>query len=153
MCIRDSDNRYPSKKNVTCFMSVLVYDIFDIDELHMSYTIDFQITLKWLDNRIVFRNLKPTHYENKLEDLEIGQIWTPKLYIRNSYNDFVEAGQKSNYPGKGIFGSVLIHQKGSSQQNELSEFDEDYLYPGNENPISMVNYFVIKLGCKIDLKW
>ena len=52
-----------------------------------------------------------------------------------------------------IIGNVVVHQKGSPQQNELSEIDEDYLYPGNENPISMENYFVKKLGCKMDLKW
>ena len=152
------DNRYPPKKNVTCFISMMVYDIIDIDELHMTYKIDFKIALRWFDPRIVFRNLHTTavptaYYTNKLEDSEIRKIWTPKLYLRNSDNDFMEAGQKSNTPSPGIFGSVLIHQKGPPKQNELSEIDEDYLYPGNENPISMVNFFVIKLGCKIDLKW
>ena len=34
------DNRHPSKQNVTCFISVYIYDIFDIDELHMSYTVE-----------------------------------------------------------------------------------------------------------------
>ena len=53
----------------------------------------------------------------------------------------------------GIIGRVRIHPDGSSQHNELSEIDKDYLYPGNENPVSMVNYFEIKLGCKFDLKW
>ena len=49
--------------------------------------------------------------------------------------------------------SIDIHQDGAPQQNELSELDEDFLYPGNENRLSMVNEFTIKLGCKIDLKW
>ena len=128
-------------------------DILDMDELGMLYTIDFTIYLKWFDPRIVFRNLKPTSYENKLEDSEIGQIWTPKLYLMNSYNDYVEAGMKSNYPGKGHFGNVEIYREGSPKSNELSEVDEDYLYPGNENSISMINEIAIKLGCKIDLKW
>ena len=61
----------------------------------------------------------------------------------------MEAGQKR----EGIFGSVFIIREGSSQRNDLSEINEDYLYLGRENPISMVNYYVIKLGCKIDLKW
>ena len=134
-------------------MSLLLIDILDMDELGMLYTIDFTIYLKWFDPRIVFRNLKPTSYENKLEDSEIGQIWTPKLYLMNSYNDYVEAGQNINNPSRGLVGSVYIHREGSPQYNELSELDEDYLYPGHENPISMINDITIKLGCKIDLKW
>ena len=130
-------------------MSMIVYDIFDIDELHMSYTVDFGIKLNWFDSRIVFKNLKPTGYENKLDYSEIEKIWTPQLYFNNSLYFYMKAGQMSD----GIIGNVVVHQKGSPQQNELSEIDEDYLYPGNENPISMENYFVKKLGCKMDLKW
>ena len=111
---------------------------------HMSYTVNFQIQLKWYDSRINFRNLKPTDYENKLDILEIEKIWTPKLFIYHSFQVYVEAGQKS---------LVMIHRNGSPKENELSEIDEDYLYSGNENPISMINYFTMKLGCKFDLKW
>ena len=71
----------------------------------------------------------------------------------NSYNDYVEAGQNINNPSRGLVGSVFIHQSGSPQVNELSELDEDYLYPGHKTPISMINDITIKLRCKIDLKW
>ena len=47
----------------------------------------------------------------------------------------------------------MVHRNGSPKENKLLEIDEDYLYPGNENPIIMVNYFTTKLGCKFDLKW
>ena len=99
------------------------------------------------------RNLKPTRYENKLEDSEIGQIWTPKLYLMNSFADYIEAGQNINNPSRGLVGSVYIHREGSPQFNELSDLDEDYLYPGDKNPIVMINDITMKLGCKIDLRW
>ena len=126
-------------------MSLLVYDIMDIDELHMSYTIDFRIKLKWFDSRIVFRNLKPIDYENKLDNKEIEKIWTPKLYIRHSINAiaYIEAGHVI----------VKIQRNGSPKENELWEIDEDYLYPGYKNPFIMRNYLTIKLGCEFDLKW
>ena len=38
-------------------------------------------------------------------------------------------------------------------QNDLSKMDEDYLYPGIENRLSIANYVVLKLGCKFDLDW
>ena len=115
----------------------------------MTYTVIFLIQLEWFDSRIVFRNLKPTDYENKLDILEIEKIWSPKLYIRHSINTYVEALRKSQDGS----GSVRIRRNGSPKENELAEVDEDYLYPGNENPIIMVNYFTLKLGCKFDLEW
>ena len=126
-----------------------VYDIMEIDELHMSYTVNFKLTMQWFDSRITFRNLKPLDYENLLDNSEIDKIWTPKLYFVNSKNFYMKAGQES----ESAFGSALIHRKGLPYQNELTEIDEDYLYPGNENPIKMVNDFVVKLSCKFDLEW
>ena len=35
----------------------------------------------------------------------------------------------------------------------VSEIDEDYLYPGKDNHITLENYLHIKLGCEFDLKW
>ena len=137
------DERYGSEKNVQAFIYMEVYDITDLDELHMSYTVHFKIQLKWFDSRIIFRNLKLKHYRNKLDVLEIKKIWSPKLYIKHSINAIVEA----------VHGTVMIQRNGSPRENALSEVDEDYLYPGNENPIIMINYFTIKLGCKFDLKW
>ena len=115
----------------------------------MSYTVKFKIHLKWFDSRIIFRNLKPTDFENKLDISEIEKIWTPKLYISHSINIYIEAGQESQESS----GTVTIHRSGPPKENALSEVDEDYLYPGNENPIIMANFFRIKLDCKFDLKW
>ena len=115
----------------------------------MSYTVNIRIELKWHDSRIIFRNLKLDENQNTLDNQEIEKIWTPKLYFRDSNDLFLEAGQKSD----GMHGIVRLRRKNSPHWNSLSEIDEDALYHGNENEIAMVNYFVIKLGCKFDLKW
>ena len=149
MLSKGYDKKYPPVKNISSFISMDIYDIQNIDELHMMFTVQFRIQLKWFDSRIIFRNLKPTDWENKLDSSEIEKIWTPTLYIKDSNIVYVEAGQKIQ---EGI-GSVWIHRNGSPKENELSEIDEDFLYPGHENSIIMVNFFIIKLGCKFDLKW
>ena len=143
------DRRYSSEKNLNSHIYIKVYDITDIDEMHMSYTVNIKIELDWHDSRIIFRNLHQDENENTLNNTEIEKIWTPQLYIEDSNNKILEAGQK----GEGTLGVIRIFKKGSPHQNELSEIDEDYLYNGTENAIGMINYFVIKLGCKFDLKW
>ena len=143
------DKKYPSKKNHTAFFSMSVDDIGDINELHMSYTVTFEIRLKWFDSRIIFRNLKPKRQENQLDIFEIGELWTPEIYFLYSNEVHIKAGEKK----EGSNGIVQVQQKGQPKPNELSEIDEDYMYPGTENPIEMVTYLVVKLGCKFDLTW
>ena len=149
--IKGYDKRYPPEKNITTRITMEIYDITDIDELNLSYTVIFRMTLVWFDSRITFYNLKPGTFENNLEILDIEKIWSPKLYIGNSIKTYtyVEAGQKSQKNT----GFVRIKRMGSPKENDLMEIDEDYLYPGNENLIIMSNYFIIKLGCTFDLKW
>ena len=65
----------------------------------------------------------------KADHLE--EIFAPKEMLKGNYDNFDK----------------------QPKQNELSEMDEDYMYPGTENPIEMVNYIVVKLGCKFDLTW
>ena len=57
------------------------------------------------------------------------------------------------YTDKDIYVVVRISHNGSPKQNESSEIDEDFLYPENENSITMIDHFQIKLSCKFDLKW
>ena len=60
---------------------------------------------------------------------------------------------KEHQEDKGINVIVRMNRYGLPKPNELSEIDEELLYPGNENSINLLNYFHIKLGCKFDLKW
>ena len=143
------DKMYPSVMNTTVFIYVEVLDVLDVNELEMDYTIEINVMLKWFDSRINFRNLKPRHNENQLDTLDFQKIWTPVLLLLHSNQYHIRAGEHK----EGADGTVRVHQEGSPQQNDLLELDEDYLYPGVENPISMSNYFVVKLGCKFDLLW
>ena len=136
------DRKNPPAKNTTTLVSIKVFDIIDIDELDMSFKVYFKVIMKWFDSRIIFRNLKATDYENNLENLELDEIWTPNLYIGSSKNNYMKAQQED----EDIYVVVRVNRNGSPQQNDLSEIDEDFLYPGNENSINMINYFQIKLG-------
>ena len=133
------DKKYPSSKNTIVSISMEVMDLTQINELNMDYTIEVKIMMKWYDSRITFRNLKPTHYENQLNNEEKDQIWKPELVFLHS-----KGIQRHRW-------SVTIHREGMPQLNSLTNINEDYLYPGNDNPICMVDYYVVKLGCKFNL--
>ena len=142
------NKKYSPEKNTTVLIDIEVKDIKLINELESDYTLLVKVTLKWFDPRITFKNLKKSHYENQLGPTEIDTIWTPELLFLHSNEIYIKAGEQK----EGIDGTVRVHREGLPQLNELTEINEDYLYPGNDNPISMVNYHVIKLGCKFDLR-
>ena len=133
------DKKYPSNKNKNISISIEVMDMIEINELNMDYTIEVKVMMKWFDSRITFRNLKPTHYENQLNDEERDQIWKPELLFLHS-----KGIQRHRW-------TVTVHRTGMPKLNKLTEINEDYLYAGNENHITMVDYIVVKLGCKFNL--
>ena len=150
------DRKYPSDKNITVSLSMNIYDILDIQEIHMQYKVFLRVELLWYDPRITFRNLKPKKDDNQLNANEIDQIWSPQLKFLNSDEIGViiageqgSSGDLSKFSGKG---SVSIRRDGNHQLNPLDELNEDYLYPGKDNPIIMTNSIVVRLGCKFHLK-
>ena len=130
------------KDAINVSISMLVSDIEEIDELKMEIMLKVEVTLKWFDSRLTFRNLKSTDFFNQLNPEEINKIWTPSLLFRGSKGTYIKAEEDGN---------VWVNRKGSKQLNKLSELDEDYLYPGDENPIFMFSKMFVKLYCAFDL--
>ena len=143
------EKKFPSEFFKKVSIAIEIFDIREVNELNMDFTILVKIELKWSDSRITFRNLKASHKNNQLNDEQIDDIWTPELLFPHSNQIRIGAGEKIKSVSDG---TVRVHRQGLPQTNELFEIDEDYLYPGNENPISMVNYFLIRLGCKFNLE-
>lgn len=155
MTLQDGYNKkYPGTKNTTVTLAMDIYDIANIDELEMAYTVHLRIKMIWYDPRITFRNLKMNKDEiNLLSIEEIGKIWSPQLkFVDSNEIGVVEAGDQVP---TGVFtekGTVTILRNGDHQNNALVELDEDYLYPGNENALLMTNHLVVRLGCRFELQ-
>ena len=149
------DKKYPGTKNTTVTVAMHIYEIANIDELEMAYTVHLKITMLWYDPRITFHNLKIYKDENILNTEEIGKIWSPQLKFYNSDEiGVVYAGdQVSADPSKFTSkGTVTIFRNGDHQYNALDELDEDFLYPGIENALFMTNYIVVRLHCRFELQ-
>ena len=141
-------------ENTTISVSMEIYDILNVHELEMEYTVQLKIKLWWYDSRITFRNLKTNKDKNILSQLEIDQIWSPELiFLDSNQVGIIKAGDyvskdASKFSGDG---TIRILMQGKPQSNPLKEVDEDYLYSGKENALLMTNYMVVKLACKFFL--
>ena len=138
------DKMFSQGKNANVSISINVLNIREINEMEMNIKVEVEVILKWFDSRVTFRNLKSSTFKNQLSKKEINQIWSPELSFLNSKgtHSHIKAGGDE---------TVWINRKGSRQLNDLSELDEDYLYPGYENPIIMVSKMLVELDCAFDL--
>ena len=103
-------------------------DIYKWLSLEMYFKIEVKVTLKWFDSRLTFRNLKSSTFGNKLNKEEKGKIWIPELLFLNS-KGYITLKARRGEHGEGIDGYIWVERRGSSLLNDLSDLNEDYLYP------------------------
>ena len=56
----------------------------DIDEDDFSIEIQFEITMKWTENRATYHNLKSRDSLNALKQNDYKQLWLPKVIYENT---------------------------------------------------------------------
>ena len=58
-------------------VSIAILKMVSIEEITHSTNIQFQVSLEWQDDRMLFHNLKERSSLNKIEDSAIGELWLP----------------------------------------------------------------------------
>ena len=59
--------------------TVMVLDIINIDETHSLISLDFILTLQWIDPNIKFNFLKDDQAKNVIEPTALENIWKPEF--------------------------------------------------------------------------
>ena len=70
--------------NASVYVSLDILKLVNIEEVTHSITIQFQVTLEWRDERMLFYNLKNKSFLNKLDDSVINELWLPKMIYENT---------------------------------------------------------------------
>ena len=66
------------------FLSVDVTNVLNLDEVDAIMTLQYTLTLKWMDSRVTFRNLKPDAFLNTMDSQDANKIWYPKILFYNT---------------------------------------------------------------------
>ena len=70
--------------NASVYVSLDILKLVNIEEVTHSITIQFQVTLEWRDERMLFYNLKNKSFLNKLDDSVINELWLPRIIYENT---------------------------------------------------------------------
>ena len=128
-----------NKTNIN--IKIYIYSIEDIDELLMTFTSEVRISVRWRDQRIIFRNL--AQGKKVLSKVWHDQIWLPPLYFSNT--------KENKQILNGNYVEVAIIPYGQPLFNKISELNEANLFKGEENDLELFSVNELTFKCNFEL--
>ena len=136
------------KKMANVFVSIDLSKVVDIDEEDYSVEMQFSITLKWIENRATYQNLKSDQSLNALTQEDIRRLWLPEVIYQNTdQKESTRLGD--NWEWKT---SVVVERNTNGAPAGLEVVDETELFKGGENNLTMFQTYTHEFQCIFDLK-
>ena len=117
----------------------------DIQEVAQYLELKFSISLRWVDARVLFYNLKQNENLNSLTLEEQQALWTPTIIFWNTKEQLRTVNDKTT------FASIKQERNGSIIEKDVNE-DID-TFQGSENPITMNRVYSIQFLCEYSMGW
>ena len=141
--------KHGEKIAVNVSTSIDVFKLVDIDEEDYSIHIQFQITMEWRENRATYQNLKFDNSLNALIQLDIEQLWLPKVIYENTdQKDTTRLG--SNWEWET---NVVVKREGNFTMGSLEIVDETYIFQGDQNSLVMTQTYTHEFQCQYNFVW
>ena len=122
-------------------IGINIESIETIDELAWTFTSQVQISLRWRDQRITFKNLEQS--KKVLSKVWHDQIWLPPLYFLNN----IEYKRIKN----GDWIQVAIIPRGQPLLGKISELNEANIFKGEENDLELKSWNTVTFKCNFEL--
>ena len=84
ICRNELFPRSPDNNALLIYVSVEILALPEIDTLGLTFTADFDLMMRWVDQRLVFFDLRGTAELNSLSSKVQRNIWSPKLSFTNA---------------------------------------------------------------------
>ena len=124
-------------------VSIDLLKIVDIDEEDYSIEIQFEITLKWKENRATYNNLKKRDSLNALKQRDFGRLWLPEVIYENT-DQKKTTRLGSNWEWKT---RVIVKREGNYSLSGLDSLDETEIFLGHENSLEMSQTYTHTFQC------
>ena len=135
-------------KPVQVKASLLLYKVVAIEEEDHSIELQFQITLEWKENRVMFHNLKNESYMNAISSDDINRLWLPLVvYTNTDQQETTRLGENWEWST-----NVLVKREGSFKRSGYEILDEIEIFKGDENNLSLVQSYTHEFQCVYQLE-
>jgi len=122
-------------------MSILAFP--DIDTLQSTYLVDFVLSMRWVDPRLQYKNLKDVYFLNSLSLDVMRNMWIPEMSLPNALQAEGTLIDKES--------ALFIIKIGSRMPDDLSIAREAKVYAGVECPLVLKKEYFINFACDFNL--
>ena len=113
-----------------------------------SIHLQFQITLMWMENRVIYQNLKEQSSLNALTLEDIKAIWLPLIvYDNTDQKEVTRLGMDWEWATR-----LTVAREGDFIRSGLEEVDEVEIFKGAENSLTMNQTYTWEFQCKYQLQ-
>ena len=133
-----------SREPLELFVNISILSFPDINTLESTYLVDFVISMRWLDPRLTYKNLKEIYYLNAIPFQVVQNMWIPEMSLPNALQ------AEGTVVDRGAI--VLILKDGKRLPDDLSIAREAKVYLGTQCPIVYFKEYFIRFSCIFDLQ-
>ena len=127
-------------------ISISLLKIVSMEEVQHKIDLQFEIVLKWKENRAKYHNLKEEISLNALTNDELQSLWLP--YVIYSNTDMKEAVQLDN----DVKTNIVVSKEGAFTRGGDELLDEVEIFEGQDNQLSMYQTYTKSFQCQYHLQ-
>ncbi|XP_042855531.1 uncharacterized protein LOC122242315 [Penaeus japonicus] len=113
----------------------------EIDDVQQVNYLEFILTLRWVDSRVTFFNLRSDLFANKLSASEREKIWTPEVDFPNALNGDVKT-VKTNF---------FVQRTGEPTELDFNDVNMDQTYRGDAGTLTLQKHYSGGFVCDFDV--
>ena len=141
-----------STDSLNVSLSIDLLKLVDIDEPDYSIEIQFEIMLKWRENRVTYKNLKTTDALNALTQEDIQKLWLPEVIYENT--DQKESTRIGEFgAGEWKTNVVVKREEENGIMSGVEFVDETEFFSGSENSLIMNQTYTHNFQCNYELSY
>ena len=139
-----------SSDPVDVSISIDLLRLVNIDESDYSIEIQFEIMLKWKENRVRYNNLKRADALNALSEEDIQKLWLPEVIYENT--DQKESTRLGEFgAGEWKTNMIVTREEENGLMSGLDVVDETEVFRGSENSLVMNQTYTHTFQCNFEL--
>merc|ERR1719370_2509788 len=132
---------------VTVDVSIVLLKIVEIEEENHAIEFQYEIIMKWRDNRLEYHNLKRDTSLNALPEADFKKLWLPLVIYENTDQKVTtRLGMDWEWDT-----SVTVTKEGDFARSGLASLHEIETFKGGENTLTMRQTYTNKFQCSFML--
>ena len=133
------------KAKVMVVVNVTINSLNSFNLIEENFELEFVVSLKWFDSRLVFNNLREKKIFNVMGPKEKGSIWFPSIVLENTKQKLKFLIDSSSV--------ISVERNGEGKPTDSTFTENKLLYQGDKNPLNYERLDNMKLNCLFELSW